>query len=470
MKSIARLFLIVLALQGVAVSQQVACAGLHSRTAIDADSLLRAEKYKRIVPYGFVRTDLMFDSRRQMTLCGGEYSMIPYDEDWNMTPAQEALLAGLYDPADGFSMRYDRNADPHMRLLALATRLGININGPEWGNCKLTGKVETDFAGFGENNTVLRIRLAYMQFRWSGNVSHTLLAGQDYHPLSGNVMPDVLGFAAGAPFRPHSRTPQIRYTFQKQAFGLTAAALYQYQFTSPGPDGENAKYANQSLLPELFVGIHLGQPQREGYVQLGCDYTLLTIRDTLPAATLPSAYIRFTDRMSSFSPTLYAQYVGDNFSFKFRTLYAQNLGHLTMLSGYARVADPDNPSAYSYAPMRATVSYLNCSYGNRWRVNLFIGYQKNLGLGGGYSVLGSSMGADTYSRFFYMKKGIVNLNDIYRVAPSISFNANGLSLGLEYEMTACSYGDLQPNGRIADNSNLHRVVNHRVLTTVKYSF
>ena len=103
-------------------------------------------------PYGFVRNYLSFDSRQMVTVCGGEYLMIPTDEDWNMTEADESLY--------GAGERFDRNAVPETHLLALSTRFGLALDGGRLLRWNLSGRVEGDFAGFGNNNTVLRLRLA----------------------------------------------------------------------------------------------------------------------------------------------------------------------------------------------------------------------------------------------------------------------------------------------------------------------
>lgn len=416
------------------------------------------DKKASIQLYGFVRNYLSFDSRRMVTVCGSEYLMVPYDEDWNLSEAD----ASLY----GDEHRIDRNAVPETHLLALTTRFGANLNGPMLLGASSSGKVEADFAGFGSNNTVLRLRLAYVKLNWDApdRASHELLVGQDWHPLSGSIMPEVLGMAAGAPFRPHSRTPQVRYTFATPSgFGFSAAALWQYQYTSPGPDGESTAYANRSLVPELFVGLHYRT--REVYAQLGMDYTNLLIRREIPVVNVMTGdeLYKHLDqgRCHSFSPTVYFQYTPLNvpFALKFRSTLAQNLGHLNMLSGYAWAANADGDMAY--IPMLASVSYLNLSYGSRWRFNLFLGYQKNLGLAD----------KDYTIAELYMKKGVKNINSIYRLAPSISYNTKAFNIGLEYELTGVTYGDLDPqDGTVPDNDNLRQVLGHRLCAMVKYNF
>ena len=432
--------------------------------------------------YGFVRNYFNYDSRQTVTVCGGEYLMIPADEDWNMTLAEEAahIANGMGAYTGDGHLRYDRNAPSQAHLLALSSRFGLAFSGPDFLGARSNGKIEGDFAGFGNNNTILRLRLAYVKLTWHKTYEHCLagvsavrselLMGQDWHPLSGEIMPEVLGMAAGAPFRPHSRTPQLSWKFYpSEHFGFTATALYQYQFTSAGPEGESAKYANQSIVPELFFG--LNYRNNKIYSQLGVDYTHLTIRTDTPTAyfdpatgnpiylTIPT--IGYCDALS---PTFYFQYTHNLFALKFRSSIAQNLAHLNMLSGYTEIGY--TPGHIEYRPLTASVSYLNVAYGQRWRANLFLGYHKNLGLLGDYDIVNS---AGTYFNL-YMKKGINNINSIYRVAPSISFNTKAFNIGLEYEWTAVTNGDLQPDGTVANNANLHQVDNHRICALVKYNF
>ncbi len=430
-------------------------------SAQDTATVRKAEKVT-IKPYGFVRNYLNVDSRRMMTVCGGEYMMIPYDEDWNLSEAQ----AQTYNAADE---RFDRNAVPEAHLLALSTRFGLALEGAHFAGFDLSGKVEGDFAGFGSSNTVLRLRLAYIAFNRKNTFGqHELVVGQDWHPLSGSIMPDVLGMAAGAPFRPHSRTPQLRYTLNPtDGFGLTAAALWQYQYTSPGPDGESTAYANRSLVPELFLGLHYRS--RQVYAQLGMDYSNLLIRREIPVTDYYTGAVRYNHldqgRCHSFSPTVYFQYTPSApFALKFRSTLAQNLGHLNMLSGYAWAVDADGDMAY--IPMLSSVSYLNiATYASSWRFNLFLGYQKNLGLANkDYSIAG-------ITPELYMKKGVQNINSIYRLAPSVSYNIKAFNIGLEYELTGVAYGDLdQRDGTVKNNDNLRQVLGHRLCTMVKYNF
>lgn len=397
--------------------------------------------------YGFVRNYLTFDSRKTYTVIGGEYNMIPFDEQWNEDHSE------------------DLNAVSSMQLQALTSRFGIDVQGPELWGWKSSGKLEGDFGGFGTNNMVLRLRLAYLKLnRGDGE----LLVGQDWHPLSGNIMPDVLGMAAGAPFRPHSRTPQVRGTQYWGPFGYTAALLWQLQYMNNGPMSAtnptsvaSIDFAHNALWPEAFLGLNFKQ---DGwYLQLGVDAQMLRPR----THSFDGIVTRKVDEtVSSLTPTLYAQYVEDRWSVRFRTLLAQNTSHLNQLVGYA-VTGVNPDGSWSYSPMNATISYLNLSLGNRYRANLFLGYMKNLGAG---EELWLDPATNNYH--IYMKGGeaFTHLNSVWRIAPSFSYNVKAFVLGLEYEVTACTYGDIGNRGQILINDNLRSVTNQRVCLLVKYNF
>ena len=98
----------------------------------------------------------------------------------------------------------------------------------------------------------------------------------------------------------------------------------------------------------------------------------------------------------------------------------------------------------------------------------FLGKQQNIdGVCAGEGVIGW----DPYY-CIYMKGGdtFIHLNSAYRVAPSFSYNLPHFNLGVEYEWTACTYGDsFATNGSIR-NYNLRHVANHRVCLLVKYIF
>lgn len=440
----------------------------------------------RITPYGFVRNYFTFDSRKTYTVVGGEYNMIPYDEDWNESERMSQ--------ATGVE-RTDLNAVPEARFLSITTRLGLNLDGPMVLGAKSSGKIEADFGGFGTNNTVLRIRHAYLKLSWQHENGTTgeLLAGQTWHPLSGDIMPEVLGMAAGAPFRPHSRTPQLRYVFATPVgIGFTAAALYQSQYMYNGPvytastwstynyngswtSAASTDFANQAIIPEVFLGFNY----RRGniYLQLGADVQPIRPR-TYGIDPHTGLKVDVNEMFTSCTPTIYFQYCRDKFSVKSRYLFAENTSQVNQLSGYA-VTDVADDGTWSYAPLRAHIAYVNFAYGHTFRGNLFFGYMKNVGAGQDLYNFGT-VAVPSYLIFMKGGSSFTHLNEVWRVAPSISYNLKCFNVGLEYEVTGASYGKWNSNGSIEDDSGSdgiivnddqpHTVVNHRICLLTKYNF
>lgn len=418
----------------------------------------------RVTPYGFVRNYFTYDSRNMYSVIGGEYAVLPYDEDWNLSETA-AQMAGVE--------RTDLNAVPDAKFLAVSTRIGLNLDGPAVLGAQSSGKIEADFGGFGTTNNVLRIRQAFVKLNWShqdGNGSE-LLVGQTWHPMSGDIMPEVLGMAAGAPFRPHSRTPQVRYIMATPSgVGFTAALLYQLQYMYNGPtpntwvSTNSTDFANHAILPEVFIGLNYRNEHM--YAQLGSD--LQPIRPRTFGVTPAGVKVKVNELTASFTPTLYFQYGSGKFAFKSRYLYASNTSQLNQLNGYG-VTNVAADGTWSYAPLHAHIAYANFAYGKKVRANLFFGFMKNMGSNKDLYNFGTA--ANPFY-LIYMKGGnnFTHLDGIFRIAPSISYNLKCLNVGLEYELTEAKYGNFDKNGSILNDGDKHSVVNNRICLLVKYNF
>ena len=190
-----------------------------------------AQEKPSVKLYGFVRNYACYDTRESLTSNSEQFYYMPKDEK--------------LDPNGD-----DINKQSNIMLLSITTRLGLNITGPEFLGAKTSAKIEADFAGFGTSNTVLRIRQAYAKMDWE---KHHVLVGQAWHPIMGDMMPDVFSLETGAPFTPFSRSPQVRYDYTTKGLTLTATALYQYQYTSYGPKGSSYDYARNAVVPEIYL-------------------------------------------------------------------------------------------------------------------------------------------------------------------------------------------------------------------------
>ena len=409
-----------------------------SLVAIALTGVAQEKKQKPISVklYGFVRNYIDFDSRENFSSNSDQFNMIP--KDWDKQATGE-----------------DINARGDIHLLSVTTRLGLNVTGPEFLNAATSAKIETDLAGFGSNNYVLRIRQAYAKMDWK---NHNLLIGQAWHPMMGDMMPDVFSLATGSPFTPFSRSPQVRYNFVSKGFTLTATALYQFQYTSNGPSGSSYEYARKAIIPEGYIQLMY----KNGGFMAGAGVDILTLKPRNEyTSTVTGAKTRSNALITSYSPTLFLSYKGDNWGIKTRATYAQNAGHLNMLSGYA-VSNIKEDGEWEYASLNSITYWIDATYKQKLEKGsltycLFGGYGKNLGCN--KNILTNNM---------YIR-GYNNIDYYWRVAPSILYTHNAMQIGLEYEPTTVGYGELEKNSNAAIKST-HTVTNHRICAMVKYNF
>ena len=398
----------------------------------------------KLKPYGFVSNYICYDTRESVTVFGEMFNMMPKDVEFN---------------ADGSE---DINAEPKLTFVSFTTRLGVDVSGPEIWKAKSSAKIEADFCGYGANNTLLRIRQAYVALNWE---RLSLICGQTWHPMVNQVMPSVVGLSTGAPFSPFNRSPQFKIVADLgKGWDLTAAALYQFPNTSIGPTGADLNYSRWSMIPELYMSVkHVGE-----HFTVGAGVDMLSIMPrkkstvereiTLDDGTtqMQSVEVSVNDRVTGISPEIFADYKSGKFNIKGKAIYAQNAAHLIMVSGFGATDYDPQTGSYDYAPTRSAVSWLNATYGSKWRAGIFLGYAKNLGAA-----------KDFISTNDFWVRGAKNTDYLYRVSPSITYTLKGLQVALELDYTAVGYGDVTLNGR---SKALREVANTRACLMIKYSF
>lgn len=410
----------------------------------------KAQEKPSVKLYGFIRNYACFDTRESLTSNSEQFYYMPKDEK--------------LDAAGN-----DINEQPNFMLLSITTRLGLNITGPEFLGAKTSAKIESDFAGFGTSNTVLRIRQAYAKMEWEKN---SVLVGQAWHPAMGDMMPDVFSLETGAPFTPFSRSPQVRYDYKNKGFTLTATALYQYQYTSYGPDGSSFNYARNAVVPELY----LQAMYKNGGFQIGAGVDILTLKPrqsyTLGAPLSPTDVATGKDKddnptytykcteglFTSITPNIFASYKKGNWGIKGRVTYAQNAAHMSMISGYAVTKIKDN-GEQEYSSLNSIGGWVNVTYKKPLkRGNLtwcwFWGYTKNLGCN------------DDIVGPIYMR-GEENMDCMWRIAPSILYTHNAMQVGVELNATTVAYGTPDSRYKVSDT---HNVSNLRICAMLKYNF
>ena len=391
--------------------------------------------------YGFIRNYMDFDTRENLSSNSDQFNMIPKDENRN-------------DYGDDLNQRAD------IHLLSITTRLGLNITGPEFLGAKTSAKIESDFAGFGSNNTVLRIHQAWAKMEWE---KHSLLVGQAWHPMMGDMMPDVFSLATGAPFTPFSRTPQARYDYKAGKVTLTATALYQLQYLSYGPNANDLtssttsfEYARKAVIPELYFQAMY----KNGGFMAGAGVDILTLKPRTEFVDNNGVKVKSDELLHSFSPTLFASYKNGNWGVKSRVTYAQNASHLNMLSGFGVTKIKYNGEV-EYGNLSSITGWIDVTYKQQLEKGtltwcLFGGYGKNL-----------VCDKDFVSSKMMYVRGFKNLDSYWRVAPSVLYTHNAMQVGVEYEPTTASYGTMKADGSVDKERS---VTNHRVCLMMKYNF
>ena len=384
--------------------------------------------------YGRVRTDVFYNSRHNVESVEGAFFMYP--KDVQLDPNGE-----------------DLNAVSNSGDFIFCTRLGLDITGPMLFNAKTTAKIETDFGGFSTsvlgNFTTLRIRHAYVNLDWGRS---SLLVGQTWHPLFGEVLPSIVNLNTGCPFQPFSRSPQLQYNYKFSRFNIKAAAVFQNQYRSSGPLGSKMlEYSRDAVLPEMFAGIDY---RKEGHiVGVGADVLTLTPRTQ---STKGELTYKVSERNVSASLLAFASYSSEWWKLNAKTIYGQNNVHTLSLGGYGVTSIDPVTGAYDYVNFNHSTSWVNVVYGKKWQVGLFGGFTKNLGTN--KPLVSSSM---TYGMG-------MDIDKLYNMSVQTDYNIKNFTIGVEYSYSVADYGTIQTaTGKV---TNTHAADNHRIAALCNYSF
>ena len=381
---------------------------------------------------GYVKTDVLWDSRQTISIRNGHFLLFP---------ANESLDA----KGD------DINAKSNFNMLSIQSRLHGTITGPDAFGAKTSGAIEGEFFGHSDGDVnEFRLRHAFVKLDWTHS---QLLVGQYWHPLFvTSCYPGTVSFNTGAPFLPFTRNPQIRFTHTFNQFKLMLTAISQVDFVSNGPDGPNSKYLRNSVLPAMNLRFEYGAKYASGNEVLfgiSGNYKMLT-----PKLVTPNNYKTDT-KASSYLGMAYFKYILPGVTFKLAGIYGQDAYNLTMLGGYAVEKITDTLTGkVDYTPV-STMSVWTDIHTNKkeWQLGLFAGYTQNQGAA-------SDIGGDNYSRG-------ANIKYAYRIAPRFIYNTGKFRLAPEIEYTVAAYGTTQVDGTVKDTKEIGNV---RFLLGIYYFF
>lgn len=385
--------------------------------------------------YGQVRTDLFYNSRANSETVDGLFYMYPQDE--------------VLDP-DG----NDLNSAANGSFYTLYTRLGVDVKGPMWGKAKTSAKVEVDFRGSGTSYSMFRLRHVYFNLDWGKSA---LLVGQTWHPLYGDVAPEILNLNMGAPYQPFSRAPQIRYRYTAKHLMLTAAAIWQSQYLSVGPStnvaGSTATQKSQNFLknscvPEFYAGVDYKQTG----LLAGAGVHVSSIAPRVKSEINGETY-KVSERITGVSAEAHVKYTYDQLLVSAKTVLGSNLTQTSTVGGYGITSIDTHNGKQEYTPLRTSSTWFNIAYGKTWRPALFFGYLKNLGAGEDVQgVLGTG----------------TTLDQLVTGSAELTYNRNHWKLGAEYSLCSAWYGDEFDNQAKAISS--HSILNHRLVVTAIFQF
>lgn len=377
--------------------------------------------------YGQVRGDLFYNSRANAETVDGLFYLYPKDHLWDETGK-------------------DLNATPNGSFYLLYSRLGVDVTGPKIGSASSSLKVEADFRGSGSNFGLLRIRHAYVNLDWGKS---SVLLGQTWHPLFGEVSPQVLNLSTGAPFQPFNRSPLLRYRYRSQAWQWTAAAIWQLQYLSAGPNGKSEEYIKNSCVPEFYFG--LDYKAGDWIAGVGAEVLSLVPRTV---SEWEGKVYKVKERITTVSAEAHLKYVNSRWNVAAKTLLASNLTQASMIGGYGISAIDPRTGEQEYTPFRHSMTWLNVVYGKKWKPGLFVGYMKNMGTTD--PIVGKTYGVG------------VDLDQLLTVNVQCTYNLPHWKIGLEYGPSTAWYGTQnRDDGRIEDT---HSITNHRVLGVLIYMF
>lgn len=367
--------------------------------------------------YGFVKNDIMYDTRQTIYAREGHFAILP-------KPA-------VYD-ADG----EDINAISNFNMLTIQTRLGVKITGPDFFGMKTSGLIEAAFFGNTDQSIgEFRLRHAFVKL---SNEKIEILIGQYWHPMFVTaVFPGVYSFNTGVPFQPFARNPQIRLT-TKGKVKLMVAAFTERDFQTRGAS------VSQSGVPSVHAQLQFGDANN---TVGGIGYNLKTTRPNFPVDVI-------NDRMTSSSGIAYFKTkLGEKSWWKLEGIYGQNMSELLQVSGFGQNTNGDYLNNTTFSAWTEFMGDISESV--EWGV--FGGYTNN----GGFdeevtSVVGGFLGNNTQYA--------------YRVAPRIGWKSGNLTIGLELELTTAQYGEIDNVVSVSPVADVDPVTNFRILTTAIYKF
>ncbi len=359
---------------------------------------------------GFVKTDLMFDTRQTVSVREGHFLLYPQSEKLD-------------------NLNNDINDSPSLNMLSIQSRLTGTITAPDAFGAKTSGVLEGAF--FGHSNGDIngfRLRHAFVKLDWEKT---TLLVGQYWNPMFiTEVFPGVVSFNTGVPFQPFSRNPQIRVINKLNNITISLTAASQRDFASPGPNGASSEYLRNAVLP--ILDINLKYSNENLIAGFGVNYKSLK-----PISEYDN--YKVDAKVNSYSAMAFAKFNLGDVTIKLEGVYGSNLNDVLMLGGYAIKSIGDR-GVLEFTSTKILSAWTDISFGPKDLFGIFAGYTKNLG-------------TDDVNTGIYYSRG-TDIGMIWRVSPRVQYQMGNTRFAAELEYTTAAYGITNNKGEVENSSNV----------------
>ena len=398
-----------------------------------------SDSFVEIKPYGFVKWESFFDTRQVIAFREGSALFFPAPRQFDV-------------------FHQDINAHGFWNMTTFESRWGALLSGPDWGCYYTDGLIEADFRGSFETGLFnFRLRNVFARLVWETGY---VLFGQWWHPLwIPECFPHTLGFGIGSPIDPQARDPQVKVCQRWGRFELTAAALSQADFQSPGPIGLSPVYIEDAVIPNLNLQARVYF--QDGLIGICGDYKRLVPR------IVSNDNVKVKEHIDSFIVEAFAATEKENWSARAKVYWAQNGADLTLISGYAVKTIDCCTDARTYANTAACGGWFDFSYRfyccRRMELGCFVGATKNLG-----SRESLFIDPETRTPIIFALLGVAqNIDYVVEVTPRFIYMRDPLRAGVELQYKRASWGC--PN-RFAKVENGCPVDDFRILFVLYYMF
>ena len=339
----------------------------------------------------------------------------------------------------------DINAKGQGQMLPIETRARITMHGPDVdSNVHEMGVVEVEFKGTFDVVNILNMRHAYGQLDLP---TATFIFGQTWHPLNVvELMPNTVSFNQGRPFAVYTRSPMINYTHHAPHCDIITAVTSQVDFNSDGPDGLDAKYMRNAIVPNLhfqikgFIGEHV--------IGSAIDYQRIAPR--LESLGANGRLYKVREKLSSLSGIWYCGLNWPKIEIRNTLMFGGNISNYGLIGGYAVQKGSINPitGKRKYTTTRTLSGWSDWTIMPTpfFETGWFIAAEKNCGSRKKieHDLVGPD-GVVIERRMF----GLGNdLNTVFRFSPRMCFNVKQITFALEVEYTRAAFGDtrITPDG------------------------